>query len=80
MPGKFFDTKEKMLGFCQRLRRLRGRHTRTGACVRWGMAIACNRYLYIFSRSTSKNGCATAVSTPKLPLGPRGGLNFLWGF
>jgi hypothetical protein len=34
----------KTVGFGQRPRPLHNRHTRTGTCVRWGMAVAQNRY------------------------------------
>jgi hypothetical protein len=39
-----FPRQNKTVGFGQQPRPLHSRCTRTDACARWGMAVACNRY------------------------------------
>jgi hypothetical protein len=49
MPGKHPNTRiqNKADAFGQRPRLLHGRRTRTGTCVRWGMAVTSYRYKFV---------------------------------
>jgi hypothetical protein len=48
MPVKDSHTKIKPLPLANgHVRYTHGRHTRTDTCVRWGMAVTCNRHKFV---------------------------------